>query len=420
MTESWRRMAQTAQGEALVQQAAQAFYAEGRWPLLALAQREGEHVRLICVCHSGQTLAPIEYRLEHSPCRSLYQSDRPLDSLIFYPQLKHFSQWPLAKQFELGCYLGRRLDLPDSIGEFHLFIMDKLSRAEQELPRRLLITASERLSMDIKRQTEHQELIALRQLQHNNPFAFARLCPSGRLHQVSEGFAEQFARPMDELNGAFLSDLVELGPNLALRDLLTAPAGLRRPCRLKQPNGQLTLVELSLTPVDSQLGHLLTLVPAPEGQNSGFEHGSLGDETLLHDRVQHELARLHRNHQVAALFFIGVEGHPVSQAQWKALNTLLRPLLRSEDLVAQRDEAHLAVLTACFDNKGQPPREQMNAIARKLYDQLRDWLPHGEGQLLFKSRLLTAWDKDPAQILDPELATTWVLPDADDARKTIR
>lgn len=420
MTESWRRLAQAAQGEALVQQAAQAFYAEGRWPLLALAQTEGDQVRLLCAFHAGQALAPVEYPLEDSPCRMLYQPERPLDSLIYYPQLKRFQQWPLARQFELGCYLGRRLDLPESIGQFHLFIMDKISRAEQELPQRLLISASERLASDIRRQTEHQELNALRQLLQHNPFAFARLCPSGRLYQISEGLAGLVGRPMQEVSGSYLSDWIELGPNLTLRDLLAAPSQGRRLCRVKHVSGQETLMELALLAVDGQLGYLMTLVPAPEGQQNGFEPISLGDEHLLHDRVQHELARLHRNHQVAALFFIGVHDDTMTRAQWQALSDALRPLLRSEDLVAQRDDHHLAVLTACFDNRGQPPREQMNAIARKLYEQVRAWRPDDSATLIFKSRLLTAWDKDPVQILNPELATTWVLPNGDDERKTIR
>ncbi|MBY6185549.1 hypothetical protein KUV89_02720 [Marinobacter hydrocarbonoclasticus] len=405
-------MAQSGRGEALVSQIAQAFHAEGRWSLFALAQREGDHVRLLAASLSGQAHASMTYPLSQSPCRLLYEPGRPQDALIFYPNLKRFGQWPLAHQFELGCYLGRKLDIPPAYGEFHLFIMDKLSRAEQELPKRLLVTAADRIAQDLVDQAQMAELNALRQVQQLNPFPFARVSPQGHLFNASDGLALRLGRPVSELNGMTLSEIIDDSSLCHVRDLIGSAAEVKRACRLRVGGGRTELVELTLKPIDSQLGYLMSFVSASEDAHSGFEPLSMGDQTLLHDRVQHELSRLHRNNQVAALFFIGVRGTEVSTEKWAQLNERLQPLLRSEDLIAQRDPNHLAVLTACFDNRGKPPREQMNAIAHKLYDQVRDWLPATRSSLVFKSRLLTPWDKDPAQILDLDAATDWVVSSA--------
>ncbi|MBW3139042.1 hypothetical protein KUV56_05810 [Ferrimonas balearica] len=412
MSEAWRRLAQTARGESLIHQVAQSLYADGRWSFVALGHHLNGQVRIQVASQAGQALAPIEYPLDTAPCRLLYQANRPVDSLIYYPQLKRFSHWPLVHQFELGCYLGRRLDLPPALGEFHLFIMDKISRAEQELPKRLLVTAADRVADDLRRRADEQELNALRQMQQSNPLAFARLSPSGQIHQISEGFAQRLDKPQSELHGRHLGELVDLGENLSVRDLLANPAGIKRPARVIDRDGRPVWFSLELSPIDGQLGFVVTLTPSAPNEHNAFESGHLGDESLLHDRVQHELARLHRNQQVAALFFIGIDGGEVSEAQWHQLNDLLRPLLRSEDLVAQRDEQYLAVLTACFDNRGKPPREQMSAIAGKLHQQLQQWPAREAGQLVIRSRLLTSWDNDPAQVLDPAQATRWRVPDA--------
>ncbi|MBY5991638.1 hypothetical protein [Ferrimonas balearica] len=408
MSEGWRRLAQAARGEALVHQAAQAFYSEGRWTLLVLAQRDGDHVRVLTASQGGQPLALADYELEQAPCRVLYQAERLVDSLIYCPNLRRYAAWPLARQFELGCYLGRKLDLPAALGEFHLFLMDKLSRSEKELPQRLMNTVAERLAADLLHQAERAELQTLRQLQQAAPFAFARLAPWGTLHQVSKGMAELLGAPSSELNGQPLADHLELGTGLSVKALLARTSELRQPCQVQLANGHSRTMALQLVPLDSHLGYLLSLAPTEETDPVADPSMPLSNHQQLHSRLHQELSRLHRNHQVAALFFIGIETENSPEpAAWAQLAERVRPLLRSEDLVAQLDDHHLAVLTACFDHHGEPPRAQMNAIAGKLHQQVVDWQAPLGGKLVFRGRVVTPWDNDPMEVLDPGKASDW-------------
>lgn len=409
MIEAWRRLAKAGTGQALIHQIAQAFMYEGRWPLFALAQRQGNRARLIVVSQGGTNLAVSDYALENAPCGLLYKQPLAEDTLVFCTNMRPFQGWPLLQQFDARSYVAKKVDVPANIGSFHIFLMDRVSRSERDIPRTMLATAAQRIAEDINHQAEKHELNALRQTVLHGSHASAIITPSGHLDYVSRGMAELMGLSIEEVNNQPLSSLISLDPKVNLSAALASNDTTELTTRIKI-NQQPQFMKIEITPLPVAIGHMITLAQVQQT----LQEPQFDDQLLTHDqladRLQQELARIHRNGQVAAILFVGLEGvSNVFDEQWTQLAAEFKELLRSEDLIAQLDQSNLAILTACFDHQGKAPRQQMNAIALKLYNQAKQWRSKHDfkNELRFKARLITCWDHDPDNILEQEKAANW-------------
>ncbi|GAA4902973.1 hypothetical protein GCM10023333_41390 [Ferrimonas pelagia] len=113
---------------------------------------------------------------------------------------------------------------------------------------------------------------------------------------------------------------------------------------------------------------------------------------------------------MAALVFIMADKQ-AAPPDWQQITRYVRPSLRAEDLVAQISPHVLGALTACFDHQGSAPRTQLQAITTKLHQQL-SLAAQQMGQhlpLQLKVRVITQWDHNIEELLDPAGATPWQL-----------
>ncbi|SHG86691.1 nucleotidyl cyclase domain-containing protein [Ferrimonas marina] len=394
--DAWRILAQAASGNALLQAVNQACFRATGWPIAALAQRLDDQVRLVAISDRGQLQPTGVYPLEQAPCQLLYRPHHPEHSHLLCGHLERFPLWRLRQQWGLQSYYACRIDTP--LGEFHLFLADRQRRAEQELPRTLLNTAAQRIAADLvaRQQQLHQQ--QLEQALQVNPQAFVRIDPQGRMRDPSYGLSALWQCPLADLQD---SDWTRWQQH--------RPALLGPLVRGDQPSSGPAVdgYQAQLLPIDPASGHLLVLTPS-QANALPLSQG-LPNQQDFRERLRQELARLARNQQVAALIFIQYQGEHTPP--WPELAADLRQVLRSEDVVAQLDANSLALLTACFDHHGEAPRQQIQAIANKVDKQVSQWIQacslEGESQLAV--RLITQWDHDLTQLLDPEEATRWSL-----------
>ncbi|WP_028114845.1 hypothetical protein [Ferrimonas kyonanensis] len=404
----WRRMAQPASGTALVHQIAHCLYRLQGWPWVALAEVDHHQVHLRVLSEAGKPKAVFSYPLEESPCRLLYPDGQQADFQVFSNNLKRYPHWRLLQQLPARTYFSQRLGDAIDHRQYHLIALHHLLVDESRLPKTLMSTAMRQVAQDKRHHSQSRELLQLQQITQHPSVAMAYVDNRQRLAWASPGLCQLLGSP---LNALLLQPVSTLFSSLDTSHLAVCreqPLSLRQ--HWNSADGghkQLTLSLASLA--DGVLIHVHDPLHGDEPDSDN------PPEQLAH-RLEQELARLQRKQEVAALLFIefGLSDtltdpeQALEQLQQLTL-PLVQSVVRKEDYVAQLGH-RLVLLTACFDNQGEVPRNQLTAIADKINRKLAPALRHADfcRSYQIKIRLITSWDSDIEQVLDSDNATVWL------------
>ncbi|SDJ24312.1 hypothetical protein SAMN04488540_10673 [Ferrimonas sediminum] len=404
----WRRMAQPACGDALMHQIAHCLYRLQGWPWVALAEVDHQQVHLRVLSEAGKPKPVFSYPLEESPCRLLYPVGQQADFQVFCNNLKRYPHWRLMQQLPARTYFAQRLGDAIDHRQYHLIALHHLLVDEARLPKTLMSTAMRQIAQDKQRHRESKELLQLQQITQHPSVAMAYVDSRQRLGWASPGLCQLLDSP---LNALLLQPVSTLFSSLQGSHLAMCR---EQPLSLRQhwicANGEHKDLTLSLASLaDGVLIHVHDPVhpDLPDSDNQPEQ---------LANRLEQELARLQRKQEVAALLFIefalsDTQTDPelaVDQLQQLSL-PLLQSVVRKEDYVALLGH-RLVLLTACFDNQGEVPRNQLTAIADKINQKLAPALRHADfcHSYQIKIRLITSWDSDIEQVLDSDNATVWM------------
>ncbi|TKB50501.1 hypothetical protein FCL40_04955 [Ferrimonas sediminicola] len=405
--EAWRRLAQAAEGESLLHHIGLSLYRLQGWPWVALAEVAKGQVHILLLSEAGSPKAVPSYTLEDAPCRMLYPAGEHADFMLFSNNMRRFPQWGLLKQLPVRSYLAQRLSDTRDHRHYHLIALHNNLVEEQNLPKTLVATAARRMAVEIRQKAEHRELARLQQITQHPALALAYVNDRQQLEWASPGLSQLLGSPLTALLHQPVSRLFPMVTPANLAHSRQQPVQLNQICTLA--DGQRQSLEIAIHSMTD--GFLLSLVAPHRG---GTLIGEPQPQQLT-GRLEQELARLQRKGEVSALLFVdfsGPEADPLIEDQlervlsWGAEQ--LRGVLRKEDFVSRLGN-RLVVLTACFDHHGEVPRNQLTAIAAKVDTRLSLGVPM-EGVAVCHSlriRLITSWDSDIDEVLDPAHATPW-------------
>ncbi|WP_417347515.1 hypothetical protein [Ferrimonas sp.] len=405
--EAWRRLAQPAEGEALLHHIGLSLYRLQGWPWVALAEIVDNQVYLLAISEAGSPKAGFSYPLEDAPCRLLYPSGEHADFMVFSNNMRRFTHWGLLQQLPVRSYLAQRLSDTQDHRQYHLIALHNNLVEEHSLPKTLMATSARRLAAEIRQKAEHRELVRLQKITQHPSLALAFVDEQQRLEWASPGLSHLLGSP---LNAMIHQPINRLFPQVSGANLAISrqqPVHLQQICTLG--NGQREALVISIHGLPE--GFLLNVAPPlPDALFAEEEQPQ-----QLAGRLEQELARLQRKEEVAALLFVDFvslgedpigEDHLSRLLSWGAEQ--LRNVVRKEDFVSRLGD-QLVVLTACFDHHGEVPRNQLTAIAAKVDARLKqnpplEALPINHN---LRIRLITSWDSDIDEVLDASHATIW-------------
>lgn len=209
--------------------------------------------------------------------------------------------------------------------------------------------------------------------------------PAGRVERAGAALAAMLGKPLSDLTGASVTDLVVPDDRADVTRALTAcwqDRATRVECRLARADGSVLAAQLTLVGLDDDAGRhdAVVAVAADVGTHRRREERlarlalndpltGLPNRTLFADRLEHALRRLQRQRGGVAVLICDVDrfsvvndamGHIAGDQLLAALSRRVVEAVRPQDTVARLGGDEFAVL--CEDLRG--PHEALAAAER--------------------------------------------------------